>query len=116
MFRGTLAWLLPAGLIALSSAAFLNLTRGYALLGWDAYPIVLTSRIDSLAGFFETFGDRLMDGRYPGVFYRPLFELTIALDHALWDISGKAAKDELQEILKEVTGSQGVSHSPMAGA
>jgi len=60
--------------------------RHYALLGWDTYPIILTSRIQSLGDLLGTFTEELMDGRYTGHFYRPLLNATFALDYALWGI------------------------------
>jgi len=57
---------------------------GGALLGFDAYPLIAASRVDSLGSFFGTFGEELMDGRYPdGHFYRPLVHLSFAFDHAI---------------------------------
>jgi hypothetical protein len=32
------------------------------------------------------FTEKLMDGRYPSDFYRPLLNLSFSLDHALWDL------------------------------
>ena len=61
-------------------------TRHYALLGWDTYPIILTSKIESLGDLLGTFTEELMDGRYTGHFYRPLLNATFALDYALWGL------------------------------
>ncbi len=61
-------------------------TRSYGLLGMDSYPIILTSRVASLADFWGNFTERLMDGLYPGKFYRPLLNFTFAADYALWGL------------------------------
>ncbi len=62
-------------------------TRSYGLLGMDSYPIILTSRVQSLADLWGNFSERLMDGYYPAAFYRPLLNLSFAFDHALWGLS-----------------------------
>ncbi len=62
-------------------------TRSYGLLGMDSYPILLTSRVQSLADLWGNFSERLMDGYYPAAFYRPLLNLSFALDHALWGLA-----------------------------
>lgn len=70
---------------ALAAATFASYgwLRGLALLGFDAYPLIAASRVDSLGGALGTFGDELMAGRYPdGRFYRPLTHLTFAFDAA----------------------------------
>ncbi len=59
----------------------------YSQLGHDSYPIIIASRIESVADFAGTFTEELMDGRYPsGHFYRPVLNLSIAIDYALWDL------------------------------
>jgi len=56
-------------------------------LGWDTYPLILTSRIASAADLLGAFREELMDGRYPnGHFYRPVTTLGFALDHAVWGL------------------------------
>ena len=56
-------------------------------LGWDTYPLILTSRITSAADLLGAFREELMDGRYPnGHFYRPVTTLCFALDHAVWGL------------------------------
>jgi predicted membrane protein len=58
---------------------------GLGMLGYDAYPMIATARIQSWSDLAGTFGEELMDGRFPGGhFYRPVTNLSIALDHALW--------------------------------
>jgi len=57
------------------------------MLGHDAYPMIATARIQGWADLADTFGEALMDGRFPGGhFYRPVTNLSIALDHALWGL------------------------------
>jgi hypothetical protein len=56
-------------------------------LGWDTYPLILTSRIASAADLLGVFREELMDGRHPsGHFYRPVTSLSFALDHAVWGL------------------------------
>lgn len=58
---------------------------GYALLGHDTYPIILTARIQDAGDLLDTVTAELMDGRYPkGYFYRPVLNLSFAVDHAIW--------------------------------
>lgn len=59
-------------------------TRGYGMLGYDTYPILVSSRIDSWSDFTGTFTEPLMDGRFTGLFYRPLLNLSFALDNWIW--------------------------------
>jgi len=60
---------------------------GYALVGHDSYPIILTARIESAADLAGTFTEELMDGRYTqGHFYRPALNLSFALDHLLFNL------------------------------
>jgi hypothetical protein len=57
---------------------------GLELMGWDSYPTIAASRVASHSDLAGTFGEELMDGRYPGGrFYRPLTNLLFALDYAL---------------------------------
>jgi hypothetical protein len=57
------------------------------LMGWDTYPLIAASRIQSLGDFLGSFTEELMDGRYPeGHFYRPVTNLSFALDHAVWGL------------------------------
>jgi hypothetical protein len=55
--------------------------------GWDAYPLIASARVDGAGDAAALVTRELMDGRYPlGHFYRPLVQLSIALDHALWGV------------------------------
>jgi hypothetical protein len=75
--------------LALAIAAhrpFLALTH----LGWDTYPLILSSRVSSAADLLGVFSEELMDGLYPhGRFYRPLTTLSFALDHALFGLASR---------------------------
>ena len=74
------------GLLLALGAAFLahRFVLGLELMGWDSYPLIAASRIESFADLLGSFGEELMDGRYPGGdFYRPVTNLFFALDHAL---------------------------------
>ena len=57
------------------------------LWGWDVYPLIAAGRVEGLGGVGATFGEELMDGRYPlGRYWRPLVHLSFGLDHALWGL------------------------------
>jgi len=88
---------LPPVIVAALAAALFSQTRHYGLLGFDSYPIIVTSRIQSLADLLGTFTEKLMDGRYAGEFYRPLLNLTFAADHMLWGL--KAFGYQLTNVL-----------------
>jgi hypothetical protein len=83
--RSRLAWLGPA-LAGVVGALYLARIRGVGLVGHDSYPLVLTARIRDLGDLAGTFTESLMDGRYPGLYHRPLLNLSFALDHALWGL------------------------------
>jgi len=85
---GRRSWIWIPALAVLSAAWTFLGTRGNALLGFDSYPIILTARIRSLPDFIGTFTEKLMDGRFDGGdFYRPVVNLSFALDHALWGLA-----------------------------
>lgn len=90
-------WALPFAVVATVAAALFLQTRGFGLIGCDSYPVIAASRAGSLGEWFGLFGESLMQGYYPSVFYRPLFELSVALDHALWGLD--AAGYQLTNVL-----------------
>lgn len=61
-------------------------TKDYGLMGMDCYPLIIASRIQSMGDWLGTFTEKLMDGRYSGDFYRPLVNLSFALDYAVWGL------------------------------
>jgi len=61
-------------------------TKDYALLGWDSYPAIVTSSVRSFSDFIKNFTEELLDGRREFKMYRPLLNLSFALDHALWGL------------------------------
>lgn len=83
-FRGAPALLLFAGAL-LVALLFYHEVLGYSLLGHDTYPIIRAARIETPADLAGTFTEELMDGAYPeGRFYRPVLNLSFALDHAVY--------------------------------
>ena len=51
------------------------------LLGWDSYPMIVAGRVTGFGELIGTFGEELMDGRYPlGRFWRPMAHLAFVLD------------------------------------
>jgi hypothetical protein len=77
-------WVAPAVTALIAFGVIFGETRRYGLLGYDSYPIILTSRVQSFADFMGNFTEKLMDGRYFNDFYRPLLNFSFALDYALW--------------------------------
>ena len=73
-----------AAVLALAAGSYRSVLE-LGFLGWDTWPLIASARIESVADFFGTFTEELMDGRYPlGRFYRPVTNLAFALDWALW--------------------------------
>ena len=62
-------------------------TLRYGIFGHDSYPILIASRIQSVGDAVGTFTEVYMDGRFPQSFYRPLLNLSFALDYALWELT-----------------------------
>jgi len=82
--RSVLGLALVLGAAALAYRGVL----GLELLGWDSYPTIAASRIHGAGDLAGTFREELMDGRYPGGrFYRPLTNLSLALDFALFGLA-----------------------------
>lgn len=78
-------WLLPFLALCAAGIVFLR-THSIGMMGFDSYPLILTARIESWADFLGTFTEELMAGRYSSHFYRPLLNLSFALDHLLWGL------------------------------
>jgi hypothetical protein len=58
------------------------------LHGWDTYPMIAAARVSSLGELLGTFGEELMDGRFPGGrYWRPLVHFSFALDHLLFGLA-----------------------------
>ena len=72
--------------IATAVAVFAQ-THSYGLFGFDSYPILLTSRVQNLHDLLGIFTEELMDGRFEGRFYRPILNLSFALDAAIWKLN-----------------------------
>lgn len=81
-------WIWVSSLLLITLVGFWRvLTFGFAAP--DAYTLILTSRVDGLATLFDLFTGPLMQGTaFAGValFYRPVTQLTFAIDHALWGL------------------------------
>ncbi|MBM3987290.1 MAG: hypothetical protein FJ294_04970 [Planctomycetes bacterium] len=91
MIRSSHASARRAALVGLLACLWVALAWGWVLStglwGWDVYPLIAAGRIDGLGGVAATFGDELMDGRYPlGRYWRPLVHLSFGLDHALFGL------------------------------
>lgn len=72
--------------VALASVAALGMmarASSWGLVDWDTYPQIETSRIESFADLLGTFTEETADGYYPFAFYRPVFNLLVALGYAV---------------------------------
>lgn len=74
------------GVAVLAAALLFLQSRDVGLMGHDSYPLLLTARISSLGDLLGTFTEELMDGRYHGAYFRPVLNLSVALDYALWGL------------------------------
>jgi hypothetical protein len=63
-------------------ARWLSSVAPLGYLGWDSYPILLTSRVTSWSDLGGLLGGRLMADFYPGAFYRPVLSLSVAIEQA----------------------------------
>lgn len=81
-----LRWSIAIVLIVTAATALFAKTKNYGFMGWDTYPIIASSRIQSLDDVTANFTEQLMAGRHPEGFYRPVLNLTIAFDYALWGL------------------------------
>ena len=82
---------LAHGLAALALAALALTTYRsllqLELLGFDTFTTILTSRVSGFGDLVGSLTEELMDGRYPdGHYYRPVMNLSFALDYALWGL------------------------------
>ena len=73
-------------------------------MGWDTYPIIISSRVQSLGDLAGSFTEKLMDGRYADDFYRPLLNLSFALDYALWGPAPGRLSPDRRPALRGVRG------------
>ena len=73
--------------VALVALATHRQTLDWALLGSDSYASIIASRIRNFGDLIGTFGEVLMDGRFPfGEYYRPVGNLFMALDYSIWEL------------------------------
>jgi len=78
--------LLGAGIAVLVGLTYHSLTQ-LTMLGWDGWPLVQAGQLTGPGSLLGTFGEELMEGRYPfGHFYRPVTHLAFGLDHALYGL------------------------------
>ena len=82
----TLARVLAIAVALAAGSALFAETRHYGLIGFDTYPLIVTSRVEAPGDLSGLLVERLMDGRYPSAFYRPLVSASFALDEALWGL------------------------------
>ena len=71
--------------LAAGTALFAE-TRQYGLIGFDTYPLIVSSRVEAPSDLMGLLVEQLMDGRYPSPFYRPVTSASFALDEALWGL------------------------------
>jgi hypothetical protein len=57
---------------------------GYYFTSMDAFPLLLTGKIDSLKDIFRIFSSPLGGGFPFGTYYRPVSELSYGIDYLIW--------------------------------
>lgn len=77
---------LAAVLVALAFAAH-RAVLGVGLVGHDTLPVILTSRVRSLADLGRLFGSKLMGDRFDQDYWRPVLSLGVALDERLFGLA-----------------------------
>ena len=60
--------------------------RDCGLVGWDTYPIIEASRVQSPADLLDLVSMNLMGRETGGLYYRPLLKFSLAIDYALWGL------------------------------
>jgi hypothetical protein len=70
-------------LVVLATALVFYQTRTYGMMGFDSYPLILSSRVEGLGDLVSTFTEELTDGLYGGHYYRPMLNLSFAADYGL---------------------------------
>jgi hypothetical protein len=73
-------------LVLLATAVVVVRTHEIGLMGFDSYPLILSSRITNFGDLLGTFTEELADGLYGGDYYRPLLNLSFALDYGLYGL------------------------------
>ncbi|RJQ53760.1 MAG: hypothetical protein C4526_05990 [Nitrospiraceae bacterium] len=78
--------LLAAGVVSLGVLCFAvyGEALGYYFTSMDAFPLLLTGRIDSLEDIGRIFSSPLGGGFPFGTYYRPLSELSYGIDYLIW--------------------------------
>lgn len=73
---------LAVGLLAIVVLCFASYGRflSIGLVGHDSYPVIAASRVHTPGDLAGTFTEELMDGRFRQHYYRPVLNLTVALD------------------------------------
>ncbi len=80
-----LSWRSPLPWIVLvCTLVLLRQTVEYGFIGQDTYSILASCRVRSAADLVALFSERLMGGTHN--LYRPLFNVSIALDQAVWGL------------------------------
>ncbi len=81
------------GWIALGVVALAFLTHRYqiaiGLVGHDTLPVILTARVRSIADVLGLFAMKLMDDRFEQDYYRPILNLSVALDEQLYGLAAR---------------------------
>ncbi len=65
----------------------LRWTSGIGLVETDTFPLLAASRVDDLQDLLTIFARDIFGLQGKGIFYRPVVNLTFALDQALWGLN-----------------------------
>lgn len=85
--RGTAHGAAAAMILATTAGAYWRCAAA-GLPGFDSFPLILSSRIESWGDAAGIFREKLMDGWFPDAdFYRPITSLSFAFDYAIWELN-----------------------------
>jgi len=89
--------LLALGLVAIVQGVLFAQIHDYALMGWDTHPLIASARIESWADLVANFTLESPKSSHSFSFYRPVMNLSLAVDHALFGLEpfGYHATDAL---------------------
>jgi len=79
-------WAVALTSVATAAAVLYRRFGDVGLFGWDAYPLIATSRIHQWTDLLHVTRTSLLGLESGGIYYRPLPKLSLGLDYAFWGL------------------------------